>query len=133
MTRAFSSLAVGSDQIFARAALKVGIPLLAVIPMDHYERFFAPDARADYQAMLKRCEVTNLKWTGEDPQDGFFAAGKFIVERSDLLFAVWDGRAAKGLGGTADVVAFARERSKPIVHINPTTKRVTAMRNGNHG
>src|ERR1700730_16957828 len=66
VTRALSSLAVGSDHIFACTALEFGIPVLAVIPMDNYERFFAPEARADYEAVLKRCEVTNLKWTGAD-------------------------------------------------------------------
>ena len=132
VTRALSSLAVGSDHIFACTALEVGIPVLAVIPMDNYERFFAPEATADYEAVLKRCEVTNLKWTGDD-YEGFFAAGKFIVENSDLLFAVWDGEPSRGLGGTADVVAFALSRSKRVVHVDPIRRHVTLMGNENNG
>jgi hypothetical protein len=132
VTMALSSLAVGSDHIFARTALSLGIPVMAVIPMDGYERFFATEARAEYEAILKRCEVTNLKWTGDD-YEGFFAAGKFIVENSDLLFAVWDGEPSRGLGGTADVVAFALSRSKRIVHVEPIARRVLLMGNENNG
>ncbi|WP_459697965.1 hypothetical protein [Acidisoma sp. C75] len=36
-------------------------------------------------------------------------AGRYIVERSDTLLAVWDGEAGRGAGGTADLVAL-RER-----------------------
>jgi hypothetical protein len=97
VTKAFSSLAAGSDQIFARVALAVGIPVVAVIPMDGYERFFAPSARADYETLLQQCEIANLGWTRDD-QAGFFQAGKFIVDRSDLLFAVWDGKRSKRTG-----------------------------------
>ena len=132
VTKALSSLAVGSDQVFARAALSVGIPVLAVLPMSGYEGFFPPKARAEYQALLQRCEVTNLKWTG-DVQEGFFAAGKFIVDNSDLLFAVWDGQGSKGIGGTADVVAFALGKSKWVKHIDPIAKRVTLVGDGKHG
>jgi len=30
------------------------------------------------------------------------------------MFAVWDGKPADGLGGTADVVGYARERAIPV-------------------
>ncbi|SPP92765.1 hypothetical protein [Bradyrhizobium vignae] len=130
--RAFSSLAVGSDQVFARAAMSVGIPVTAVIPVNGYDRFFAPDARAEYRRLLGMCDVTNLGWTGDD-QEGFFAAGKFIVDKSDLLFAVWDGKQSKGIGGTADVVAFALAKSRRVIHIDPILQRVAHIGADNHG
>ncbi len=33
--------------------------------------------------------------------------GLVVVERCDLLLAIWDGHPAHGLGGTADIVAYA--------------------------
>lgn len=97
VTRALSSLAVGSDRIFARVAMSLGIPVLAVIPMEGYERFFTGDSRAEYGQLFGRCQVKNLMWTGEN-EAGFFAAGKFVADNSDSLFAVWDGEKSKGLG-----------------------------------
>jgi hypothetical protein len=53
-------------------------------------------------------------------EEAFWAAGKRVVELSDEIFAVWDGRKAGGLGGTADVVAFARKKGVPVTIIWPT-------------
>ena len=36
-----------------------------------------------------------------------------------MLVAVWDGQPARGLGGTADVVAYARQRGVPMEVIWP--------------
>jgi hypothetical protein len=41
------------------------------------------------------------------------------VDRSDVLLAVWDGRPARGFGGTGDVVAYARRRGVPVEVVWP--------------
>jgi hypothetical protein len=120
--KALSSLAAGSDQLFAEAAMRLGIPVVAIIPLEGYERFFDPVALASYHRLLGECEAVQLRWNG-DPEQAFFEAGKFIVDHCDLLFAVWDGAPAEGLGGTSDVVNYARNR-RPVLHINPVTESV---------
>ena len=45
--------------------------------------------------------------------------GRAVVDRSSVLVAVWDGQPSRGLGGTADVVAYARERGVPVEVIWP--------------
>ena len=47
------------------------------------------------------------------------AASRLMVDAADELFAVWDGQPARGHGGTGDVVAYARERGKPVHVIWP--------------
>lgn len=42
------------------------------------------------------------------------AAGKLMVDEADELYAVWDGKPARSYGGTADVVAYAREHGTPV-------------------
>lgn len=42
------------------------------------------------------------------------ATGLIVVERCDALLAAWDGEPAGGFGGTADVVAYARSRGRPV-------------------
>jgi hypothetical protein len=118
-----SSLAAGSDQVFAEVALDLGIPVLAVIPVQRYERYFKGDDLARYRRLLHQCKVTQLNWSGDDER-AFFEAGKNIVEKSDVMFAVWDGKPADGGGGTGDVVIFAQKNAKPIVHINPIGRSV---------
>ncbi|MEV4921605.1 hypothetical protein [Streptomyces roseoverticillatus] len=106
-----TSLAEGSDQAFAFAVLAAGGELCAIVPSDRYESAFqSPGAAAVYRQLLGlAAERVVLPFT--DPgEDAYLAAGQRVVEDSDVLLAVWDGREAGGVGGTADIVAYARKR-----------------------
>ena len=46
-------------------------------------------------------------------------AGRVMVEQSDFLIAVWDGRSATLAGGTGHTIATALERGCPVVRIDP--------------
>ncbi len=46
-------------------------------------------------------------------------ASNAMLDRADRLFAVWDGKPARGYGGTADVVSEARKRGLPVTIIWP--------------
>ncbi|MBR0804128.1 hypothetical protein JQ636_11310 [Bradyrhizobium japonicum] len=133
VTKAFSSLAVGSDQMFARTAMSLGIPHVAVIPTLAYERFFSGEGLTEYRRLLASSEIVQLAGSENDEQS-FFDAGKFVVDHCDVLFAVWDGQRAKGLGGTADIVVYASKLSKRVIHFNPITFDVINIGgNGNGG
>lgn len=116
--RAYSSLAAGADQVFAEIALKRGAKLVAVIPLENYERFFDDASKQAYERLLPRAEQILLKG-GSDPEKAFFDAGKYIVDNTDELIAVWDSKPAQGLGGTADIVSYARANGRPILHLDP--------------
>jgi hypothetical protein len=47
------------------------------------------------------------------------AASQAMLDRADQLYAVWDGKPARGYGGTADVVAEAESRGVPVTIIWP--------------
>jgi hypothetical protein len=118
-----SSLAVGADQLFANAILKHDGTLEAIIPFAEYESTFVSDRdREEFKRLLSLAAKTEtLEKNGSD-EEAYFAAGKRVVDRSDLVIAVWDGKPAKGLGGTGDVARYALQRQKRIVHLNPTRR-----------
>jgi hypothetical protein len=124
--QAFTSLAVGSDQIFAREALALRIPVTAVIPMSDYERCFSPEEVQGYRDLLGRCERLQLDGAGSD-EESFFQAGRQVAELCDLLVAVWDGKAAAGYGGTADIVGHCLDRGLSVVQIDPTSRIVRTL------
>src|SRR5262249_9684917 len=111
---AFSSLAQGSDQVFAKAALDLGIPVTAVIPTPNYERYFKGSALGEYHRLLNQCTKIHLDTT-DSPEMAFFQAGKFIVDMSDILFAIWDGKEPFGLAGAANIVTYARSKDRHII------------------
>ena len=117
-----SSLAMGADQLFADLVLGSGGSLEVVLPFEGYsEKFVEERDEGEFERLLRSAsKVETLRCRGSD-EEAYMEAGKRVVDTSDLLVAVWDGRPAAGLGGTADVVRYAVERGKPVVYLNPVT------------
>jgi hypothetical protein len=123
-----SSLAAGTDQIFADLVLRHGGALEVVIPFPGYaEKFLRQSDQREYERLLRAASlVETLRRDGSD-EEAYMEAGKRVVNASDLLVAVWDGRPAAGLGGTADVVEYAARRKKKIIHLNPIARTVLSI------
>ena len=118
-----SCLADGADQIFARALIDAGGRLEAVIPAEQYRDSLPEDAHAEYDELLALAvAVHRLPFTESTPES-HMAASKLMVDQASELYAVWDGRPARAFGGTADVVAYARERGLPVRVIWPDGAR----------
>ena len=113
--RGVSSLADGADQLFAAHVLAAGGTLEAVLPSADYAKSLTADgARARFEDLVRSAASVVTMPYAEPCERGFLAAGQAMVDRCDHLFAVWDGLPARGLGGTADVVAYARTRGCPV-------------------
>lgn len=121
--RVFTCLAIGTDQVFARQAMELGIPVTAVIPLDNYEDFFKGTDLSDYKSMLSRCEVIELR-SQEQEQQAFFDAGRLVADRSQILVALWDGKPSEGLGGTADIVQYCLEKGQRVIHLEPFSQTI---------
>ncbi|WP_406860011.1 hypothetical protein ABZO31_06310 [Streptomyces sp. HUAS MG47] len=114
----YSSLAAGADQLFADIALDCGARLTVVIPSGDYEDAFEEPAElARYRLLRERASREVLMSFAHSTDEAYFAAGTYIADHCDALFAVWDGEPARGLGGTGDIVAYARERGRPVTVI----------------
>lgn len=116
-----SSLAIGADQLFAQAALACAAPLHAVVPCQHYEdTFSSPLALAQYQYLLAQASSVETLDYDQPSSAAFLAAGQRVADLSDKLVAVWDGKPARGEGGTADIVAYAQHLGKPVLVLWPS-------------
>jgi hypothetical protein len=114
-----SCLADGADQIFARAVTDLGGTLEAIIPADQYRDGLPADSHSEYDRLLATATNACLLPFPEPTPESFMAASELMINSADELYAVWDGKPARGYGGTADVVAYARERGKPVTVIWP--------------
>jgi hypothetical protein len=59
----------------------------------------------------------------ESTEEAHTAASEAMLNDSDLLLALWDGKPARGFGGTADVVDAARRRGIEAKVIWPASAR----------
>ena len=115
-----SSLAAGADQLFADLLLRSGGRLHAVIPCHGYESTFSnPNELGHFLALRKSATVVETLNYPEPSEEAFLEAGHRVVDLSDLLVAVWDGKVARGKGGTADIVGYAREHDREVVILWP--------------
>lgn len=114
-----SCLAGGPDQLFARAVLDLGGALEVVVPAEHYRDGLEPEEQDGYDELIATAAHIERLAFVESTSEAHLAAGQTIVDRCDLLFAVWDGQPSRGLGGTADTVAYARDRGVPVTVVWP--------------
>ena len=116
-----SALAEGADRLVVEEALdQQHAPFVAVLPLpaeDYARDFSTMSSKQQFRELLSQAsdviEVPNS--TSRD--DAYWRAGTYVVDRSDVLLALWDGQPAQGESGTADVVAYARECARPLIWI----------------
>jgi hypothetical protein len=116
-----SALAEGADRIAAEAALARGWALEAPLPFSiaRYEKDFA-DAESveQFQALLKQAAKVKPAPKNDDKGDvGYADVGKAVAQGAEIGVIVWNGEAAKGEGGTADVAAHILDAGAPIIWI----------------
>jgi hypothetical protein len=127
--RMISPLALGADRLAARAALDLGYSLFVPMPFakEEYERDFdTPEDLADFQELYARATEGSLALDGAHGDMGngsYEAVGRLVVRQSDILIAVWDGRPAKGRGGTAEIIRFAAAARIPVIWIYSDVER----------
>lgn len=119
---AYSSLAVGADQLFGEIVLQHGINLYAIIPCSNYDEAFDSRGKKKYLNLVSLCHGIEELSFPYPSEEAFLSAGKLMVDHADLVFAVWDGLPAKGLGGTGDIVEYAISKKKQLIHLHPIEK-----------
>lgn len=117
-------LAEGADRLVARVVLELGGELIVPLPLPRaeYEKDF-PDAVAEFAQLLKdermvrRIDLPALRFHA--PEEGILSsearrtlqyalAGAYVARHSQVLIALWDGKASDSIGGTAQIVQFRR-------------------------
>lgn len=114
-----SCIADGADQIFARAVLDIGGTLEVVVPARKYRDGLPVEAHAEYDALLSKAAQVHRLDHVESTEQAHMDASADMLRGAERLIAVWDGKPARGYGGTADVVALARELRTPVTVIWP--------------
>ena len=125
VTQGLTCLAAGADQLYTEILKRENIPYIVVIPSDNYEKMFKIKTYYEnYRILLAHAQKTVKLKFSEPSETAFFEAGKQVVDLSIAMFAIWNGKNAKGLGGTADIVQYALQKNKKVVHFNPVSRVV---------
>jgi hypothetical protein len=108
------SLAKGADTLVAETLMGRGASLHVIVPSRGYAGTFQGIAQRKYQDLLEQADSSEVLDFEQPTEVAYMTAGATVVRSSDILIAVWDGKSARGLGGTADVVTLARRLGKQV-------------------
>ncbi len=111
------SLAEGGDTLCAKAALSLGMPLIASLPFaeDEFRRDFSGQALHDFNELLAAAETVivtpETEPKVEKDRDHYYRQnGIYVASHCHVLLALWDGCEPTPDGcGTASAVYFALE------------------------
>jgi len=121
----YTGMALGVDQAFAEIVLRLrdagcGVFCSAAVPCYNQEGKWPVENRELYHKILARCDtvdyVTKERYTPTCMED----RNRWMVDRSDLVIAVWNGRR----GGTKNCVDYARANGRKILRICPDTLQI---------
>jgi hypothetical protein len=128
VSEGFTCLARGADQLYADILAERRLPYCVIIPCANYSSLFKSALdRNRFERLLQLASRTIVLPFKEPSEQAFYEAGKLVVDMSETLIAAWDGQAAKGLGGTADIVAYALTTGRMVVRIEPMTGQVMEL------
>jgi len=116
--RIITGLAEGADTLVTEVALEMGIEVTALLPMPEevYEADFEGDALSRFRNLVKdpRINTIELPLVGgpsaadfddqSNRDDQYDLLKDYLVRRSNVLLALWDGEVSELRGGTSDVV-----------------------------
>ena len=140
-----SPLAEGADRLVARVAMDV-LDARLVVPLplplddaDGYRKDF-PASALEFERLLTRADKVvpgplrsrDGKWRayGAARNRQYAWVGAYIAERADVLFALWDGRPARGVGGTGQIVRWYLAGQVPKAHATRDGARAAAGKAG---
>jgi hypothetical protein len=129
----YSSIAQGADTLCVEVARQLGMPTHLLLPLGEEEFMKDFDSQAEWERSRRQIElarrspgVDSLHVVPDESRrpDCYYNQGMHMLEASDVLIAVWDGKPAKGSGGTSDVVQKAIAIGTPVVQIDPVTAEI---------
>lgn len=129
-----TALAEGADRLAAKEILKIdGSTIEVVLPFvkeDYLKDFETSESKADFEELFNKASrqvILKRQTLLEEFPDGDFLEGKdkayenvgrYVVQHSDVLIALWNGKKAPSKGGTAEVIEYAKERKAPVIIIS---------------
>jgi hypothetical protein len=125
IVRVISPIAEGADRLVAVVAMSQRFELQCPLPfsIEEYVKDFASEESQSefYELLGKATAILELDGSRDPPdrQDqSYESVGRMVLNQSDVILAIWDGRASGKRGGTSQIVGEALRLGLPLVWID---------------
>ncbi len=115
-----SPLADGADRLVADIYLDVFRDKAHLaVPMPFNQKRYMDDFdRGSKDKFLNYLEVADEVFEVDNNQGcNYKSVGIYVADNSDILLALWDGTFNNKFGGTSDIIKYARDIEKKVIHI----------------
>jgi hypothetical protein len=121
-----SSVAAGGDLLFAESCIELDLPIRILLPSpaEKFREDFDEETWKRAERVMASALSVEVKSFSQEPTERYYECGIETVDQSQLLVALWDGQDSRGMGGTSDMVHFAKCLSRPIIWIHSVTGAV---------
>jgi hypothetical protein len=121
-----SPLAEGADRLVVREILKItDSELEVVLPFkkdDYFQDFESSESKEEFEKYISQANHSRQLPSPSTRNEAYEQVGRYVVDRCDVLIALWNGEPAAGQGGTAEIVEYAREKMCPLFWIHTENK-----------
>jgi hypothetical protein len=121
-----ASVAAGGDLLFTETCLELGLAvrILLPLPREQFREDFDEATWKRAERVLESAMSVEVVGGSDTREEAYYDCGIETVQQSQLLVALWDGGPARGMGGTADMVDFAKNQNRPVVWIHSGTAAI---------
>jgi len=113
---AVSSAAAGADGVFLKTCVELRIPAIVILPFPE-ERFAEDFGDPEEWAMAQRlCGVALARYIAPGAPgapEAYQVVSRLLLEWADAFLFAWNGEPPRGVGGTGETVAEARDLGIP--------------------
>lgn len=143
--KVLSPLAEGADRLVAQCVMgwkgpdpsaplrEAELDVVLPMPAHEYVETFSIEHRREsveeFQHLLDRANPPRTLPKTSSRHEAYEQLGRYLVNHCDVLIAIWDGKPARGQGGTAQVVEMAKARDLTIYWIHSSTGRIRRLPN----
>lgn len=135
-----SSLAEGADRLVVQEATRVlanagRLDVQAVLPLptaEYTQDFRSERSIEEFERLVEKASLAPPFPRAASREAAYERAGRYVVDHSDVLVALWDGREAAGRAGTAEIVQYAQRSGVPLTLIPAPRSRGAADRRDVH-
>lgn len=106
-------MAVGWDQAVAKACVKHDVPFIAAVPFVGQEKVWPEHAQREYHELLEKAMAVAVTSLGGYSPAKLMIRNKWIIDRSGLVLAAWDGTES---GGTWNAIQQANSSGIPVIN-----------------
>lgn len=124
--KAISALSQGADSIFAQSAVSLNIQLESVIPFNDFRSDFTEEVPYErYKTLRKSSGRETMVNFLKRSNMAYKKSMEWVVFKSNIVIAVWDGKKIGSIGGTWEAVLLCEKLNKTMINLDIHSKTMS--------